>query len=130
MSDQREHRIPSVQGNDRLKFTAEEQQAIRVAERAVGYRSQPRIVVGTPAHPPRRLALAIILALGFSFLPVLIVSVLNSTGSRDPATERKMQVNEGVQPQKQSQTIPNNTTVGFQNHESVSEVSPGIVPPE
>jgi hypothetical protein len=62
MSNQRVGRTPSFQGNDRLKFTPEEQQAIRNAERASGHRSRTH-VVGPPARPRHGLAFTIILAL-------------------------------------------------------------------
>ncbi len=127
MSNQRARRVPSFQGNDRLKFTAEEQQAIRDAERASGYQSRPRNVAGPRARPRHRLALAIILTLGFLFLPGLIVSVLNSIRSQESVAEREMQVNDAVQPQ--SRTILNNSTVEFQN-ESASEASRDIASPE
>src|SRR6266436_4342375 len=115
MSNQRARRVPSFQGNNRLKFTAEEQRAIRDAERISGNRSRTHAVVGPPARPRHRLALAIIITLGFLFLPGLIVSVLNSIRSPEPASERGMPVNERVQPQTQSQSISNDDTATFQN---------------
>lgn len=62
MSNQRTRQIPSFQGNDRLKFTPEEQQAIRNAERASGHQSRTHNVQPS-ARPRHGLAFTIILAL-------------------------------------------------------------------
>jgi hypothetical protein len=128
MNNQRARRTPKFRGNDRLKFTAEEQAAIRDAERASGYRSRTHSDAGSRARPRHRLALAIIATLGFLFLPGLIGSVLTSIRPQAPSAERETQVVEGVRPQ--ARVVPNNSTFRFQNHESVTHVSFGTVPPQ
>lgn len=66
---QRVPRVPSFEGDERLKFTDEEQQAIRAAERAFAYGSQRRQVLAEDrTHAGNSLLLAIILALGSMLL--------------------------------------------------------------
>jgi hypothetical protein len=75
MRNQRARPVPTFQGNDRLKFTEAEQHAIRVAERALGHRSQPRTVAGPPVPPRHSLGRAIGWAIFLLLLAELLVLV-------------------------------------------------------
>jgi hypothetical protein len=105
-SRQRTSGVPSFAGNDRLKFTVEEQQAIRAAEEALGYGAPPRKVVGDrrrSRHPLLRLALLI---LELYVLSEFIVCVLDSVRSQEPAAETQVAPPRDAYPVAQSQPVP------------------------
>ena len=131
-SGQRTPRVPSFHGNDRLKFTAEEQQAIHAAEKEYGYRPQHHIAARPPGRPRHRhgLAFTILAIVVFWILRALALSVLEAVHLEEEARESEAHVTEEVQPQTQSRAVPNSNTVIFQNQRGSAEVPRGPVPSE
>jgi cytoskeletal protein RodZ len=139
-SRRRTSRVPSFHGNDRLKFTAEEQQAIRAAEWAYGYRPQhhvarrpqPHIGVRPPGRPRRRhrSALVIIAIVVFWILRALAISIVQAVHSEEEARKNEAQVIEEVQPQSQSRAVSNSNTVISQNRRDSAEVPRDQAPSE
>jgi len=121
-------RVPNFEANDRLKFTAEERQAIQAAERAFGYRPQSGNVVRP--RPRRGLAFAIASALAYFLLSTFVAAFLHSFPSPKSPRESGAPMAETIQREAQSQAIPNDMVVRFADKDSKSDASPDIVPPE
>jgi hypothetical protein len=109
-------RVPNFEGNERLKFTVEEQYAIKTAEQAIGYRSKPR-ALGDPPRRPSGLGRVIALAVAFLILRAVLVASLGGIRVQAPANGTVTQPAEQLQPETQSRSVPNGKYVAFSEQE-------------
>jgi hypothetical protein len=92
--------VPSFRGTTDLKFSEVEQEAIRYAETALGYRPQPR---ARAPHPPVGLGQLVLVLLGMLFLSSLLLTITREMNSHfsprsesptasggPPASDRRM----------------------------------------
>jgi hypothetical protein len=108
-------RVPNFKANNRLKFTAEEQQAILAAERGFGCQPQSNIVARS--NPQPGLALAIALALAYFLFLTLVGAVVHSFVPPESRRQGEAPTAELIQRGARSQTIPNGAIVVFPNQE-------------
>jgi hypothetical protein len=120
-------RVPNFEANDRLKFTAEEQEAIQAAERAFGYRPQSNMVVRP--RPNRGLAFAIVTALAYFLFSSLVAAFFHSF--LPPESPRESPMVEAIQREPQSQEISDSGTFKFENEATIDqspEVTSHLIP--
>src|SRR5882724_9832062 len=101
-SASRQPRVPRFEGNERLEFTPDEQRAIEFAERAMGNRPQPRIVVPPPPRPRSGLATVIALIAAYLLLSGFLASVLNGIRPQASVRQPDVRTTAELQPETQS----------------------------